>query len=193
MAKDPGRHTRSNVTMAVGAVVLVALFAVTAASGREMARSTLWTLLVLQALAAAAVAEGLTGHMNIQGELSKLTVKAGGSLAVAAAVLWAGMKFAEGPTKPDPGTSGAAPTVDGGTLTASNTPKDTGARAPGGSGGANSVNETVAKNFKGSLDLDNGQVDLRGQKPPGEINHTKIVDSDATIKIKNEGVRTGGD
>jgi hypothetical protein len=168
--------------MAVGGVVLVGLFAVTAASGHEMSRSTLWTLLVLQALAAAAVAEGLTGHMNIQGELSKLTVKAGGSLAVAAAVLWAGMQFAEGPSKRAPATTSLPGSGSGGALAKADP-------APGGPGGSGSINETSVKRFKGTLDVEHGPVETHGADHP-EINKTNVSDSDASIKIVTKGVKT---
>jgi hypothetical protein len=78
--------------MGVGLVVLIGLFVVTLTV--HLPDGALWTLVLIEALAAGAVAEGLTGQMQIDGMLFKWGVRAGGSLGFALAVLWAGMHYA---------------------------------------------------------------------------------------------------
>ncbi|HEY7376303.1 MAG TPA: hypothetical protein VIF57_29340 [Polyangia bacterium] len=79
--------------MGVGLVLLIGLFVVTVTV--HLPDGALWTLVLIEALAAGAVAEGLTGQMQIDGTLFKWGVRAGGSIGFALAVLWAGMNFAK--------------------------------------------------------------------------------------------------
>jgi len=82
-AGNPGTK-RVVWTMVAGAGALAGLFAVTLTV--PVPQPAVLTLMVLKALAAAAVVQGLTGHLDIAGTIGKWTVKAGGPLAVALAV-----------------------------------------------------------------------------------------------------------